>query len=120
MPSIVRKLTQFTKKEIDAQFQRARRVLYTPAFTILFAPRSGEYGRVLIIASRKVGSAPERNKLRRRIKSIFYEEKLFEHPYDCIIILRKEAVALSFVELRDLLLEGYKKGEQIYKDELPQ
>lgn len=113
MPSIVRKLTQFTKKEIGIQFQRARLVLKHSAFTILFAPRLIDFSRILIITSRKVGNAPQRNKIRRRIKSLFYEEKLFTSPYDCIVIVRKEAVDLSFAELKKLLLQAYEKGTKV-------
>jgi|SRR5579863_1656433 ribonuclease P protein component len=109
MPSIAREITRFSKKEIDYLFQRARRVLKHPAFVILLAPRQREFGHILIIASRKVGNAPERNKIRRQLKSIFYEEKLFEHPFDVAIIVHKYAVDVSFDQLKELLMDVYKK-----------
>jgi ribonuclease P protein component len=110
MPSIVRKISKFTKREIDYLFQHARRVVRTQACTILVAPRqNNELGRVLIIASRKVGNAPERNLIRRRIKSIFYEEKLFMHDFDCVVIVYKKMVSLSFDQLKNLLLSAYQK-----------
>jgi ribonuclease P protein component len=56
-----------------------------------------------------VGNAPERNLLRRQLKAIFYEEKLFERGFECIIILRKEAVPLSFAQLKELLLDAYRR-----------
>lgn len=104
MPSIVKKISKFTKREIDTLFKDARRVVKNQFCTILLAPRQKEFGRVLIIASRKVGNAPERNLVRRRIKSIFYEEKLFERPFDCVVIVYKKAVTLPFDQLKDLLL----------------
>lgn len=107
MPRIAKKITTFTKKEVDSAFKKARRMLKKPGLTILVAPAQKEFGRVLIIASKKVGSAPERNLLRRRLKSIFYEEKLYEKPFDCIIITNKLAVPLSFTELKSLLLQAY-------------
>ena len=109
MPSIVRKITKFTKIEIDYLFAQARRVFRDPSCVMLLAPRQKDFGRVLIIASRKVGNAPERNTLRRRIKAIFYEEKLFERPFDFVIILHKKAVALSFEQLKNFILNAYKK-----------
>ena len=110
MPSIAKKISKFSGREIDYLFQRARRVFRDASCTILLAPRQGDFGRVLIIASRKVGNAPERNLIRRRIKSIFYEEKLYEHNFDCVIIAQKKLVELSFAELKELMLGVYDKN----------
>ncbi len=110
MPSIVNKLSKFTTREIDCLFKSARRVIKSQECTILLAPAQKSIGRVLIIASRKVGNAPERNLLRRRIKSIFYEEKLFDRSRDCVVIVYRKAVFLSFEQLKDLLLTAFQKG----------
>ena len=112
MPGIAKKISKFTKREIDHLFRHARRVFKSDAFTMLLAPRQLEFGRVLIIASRKVGNAPERNLIRRRIKSIFYEEKLFERNFDCAIIAQKKLTDLSFDELKTLMLASYRKVSQ--------
>ena len=109
MSSIVRKISKFTKSEIDRLFHDARRVIRNQFCIILIAPRQKEFGRVLIIASRKVGNAPERNLVRRRIKSIFYEEKLFELGFDCVVIVYKKAVSLPFEQLKGFLLTAYQK-----------
>lgn len=109
MPSVAGKITKFTKREIESLFQQARRVLRHSGCLILLAARQKDFGRILIVTSRKVGNAPERNKLRRRIKSIFYEEKLFEYPFDGVIILYKKAVGFDFDQLKDLLTHVYKK-----------
>ena len=116
MPSIVRKISKFTQREITDLFNRARRVIRNEACTILAAPRSGEFGRILIVASRKVGNAPERNVVRRRIKAIFYEEKLFSHGFDFVIIVQKKAVTLPFDQLKELLLTAYQKACLIHED----
>jgi ribonuclease P protein component len=118
MPSIVRKISKFTKREIDHLFQHARRVIRNQFCTVLIAPRQKEFGRVLIIASRKVGNAPERNVVRRRIKAIFYEEKLFDLNFDCVVIVYKKAVTLPFEQLKDLLLTAYHKGRQANEDSI--
>ena len=110
MPSIVRKISKFTKCEIEYLFQHARRIVRHSACTILIAPRQKEFGRVLIVASRKVGNAPERNVVRRRIKSIFYEEKLFNLSFDCVVIVYKKAVVFPFEQLKGLLLDAYQKA----------
>ncbi len=104
MSGIAKKLSKFTQREIDHLFKHARRVLRNASCTILLAPRQADFGRVLIVISRKVGNAPERNLIRRRIKSIFYEEKLYERPFDCVIIAQKKMVELSFDQLKELVL----------------
>jgi len=104
MSSISKKLSKFTQREIDYLFKHGRRVVRNASCTILLAPRQAEFGRVLIITSRKVGNAPERNLIRRRIKSIFYEEKLYERNFDCVIIAQKKMVDLSFDQLKELIL----------------
>jgi ribonuclease P protein component len=112
MPGIAKKISKFTKREIDYLFQHARRVLRNDACTILLAPRQCDFGKVLIVASRKVGNAPQRNLIRRRIKSIFYEEKLFEFGFDCVIIAYKPMVDLSFDQFKSFILGAYQKVAQ--------
>lgn len=107
MSCITKKISKFTKREIDYLFQHGRRIFRGKQATMLIAPRQGEFGRVLIIASRKVGNAPERNLIRRRIKSIFYEEKLYDRPYDCVIIAQKMINELSFAQLKEVILNAY-------------
>lgn len=108
MANIARDITRFSsKKAIDELFKKARRVIKHPGLHLLIAPKAGPFGRILIIASRKTGNAPERNKIRRRLKSIFYEEKLYERGFDCIAIVKKEGTAMPFTELKDLLLKAF-------------
>lgn len=113
MPSIVRKISKFTKSEVDYLFQNARRVFRDQHCTILVAPRQkDDLGRVLVIASRKVGNAPERNLIRRRIKAIFYEEKLYSLNFDCVVIAYSKIVSLPFDQLKSILLSAYRKVSQ--------
>jgi ribonuclease P protein component len=108
MPGIVGKISKFTKKEIEYLFEHARRVVRNQFCTVLVAPRQKEdFGRVLIVVSRAVGNAPERNLIRRRVKSIFYEEKLFTQNFDCVVIAHKKMVSLSFEQLKNILISAY-------------
>lgn len=107
MVCIAREITRFNSKVgIDQLFRNARRVIKHPNLHILIATAQQKIGRILIITPRKVGNAPERNKIRRRLKSIFYEEKLYEKGLDCIVIVKKKGCSLSFKELKDLLLQA--------------
>ncbi len=70
---------------------------------MLVAPRQEkDYSRILVITSRKVGNAPMRNKIRRRIKSLFYEQSYYTGKYDCVVIIKKGGAHLSFAELKSL------------------
>jgi len=100
--SNVRELTSFTKKEIKKTFDSAYRILKTEGITLLVAPSVQSFGKILIITPRKVGSAPVRNKIRRQIKSLFYEEKLYELGFDWIAIIRPAFANNSFDEIKKL------------------
>lgn len=105
-PRIVRRITQFTAREIKALFAAAKRVIYSPFLDMRCASAQQEIGRVLIVASRRVGSAVERNLLKRRIRSIFYEEELYKKPFDWVILARPAVTTLSFASLKALLLRA--------------
>jgi len=76
-----------------------------PSLTLLVAPKSREVGRILVVTSRKVGNAVKRNRIRRRLKAIFYEEKLYDRGYDCIVIIKKAGIELDFDELKKIMTE---------------
>lgn len=114
MADIAGKISKFLEKEVSLLFKKARRTLHVPGLTILCHPEAKEWGRILVITSRKVGSAPERNLIRRRLKAIYYQEKLFEYHIDCIVIVKPSAKTLSFDELKTLLIKtvsSYKPTE---------
>lgn len=105
--SIERKYTSFTQNEISLAFKNARTSFTRPGVHILISPGQKEFGRILIIASRKVGSAIARNKIKRQLKSIFYELKLFEKPLDCIVILKPTITQLDFQDLQKYIVQAY-------------
>jgi ribonuclease P protein component len=107
MPRIARKITQFTQAEIKHLFRAARTIFKDAGLTIRRAPSSGEFGRLLIVTPKKVGNAPQRNKLRRQLKSIFYQQKLYSQPFDLIVQCSKETTLLSFQELKKNIISVY-------------
>ena len=102
--AIARKITQFSKLEIDHLWKNVHPALKHDGFLLLKAPRQGSFGRILIVIAKKVGNAPARNKKRRQIKAIFYENKVYEKGFDWIIVVKKPIIALDFQELAALLL----------------
>ncbi len=101
---IARALSRFTKAEIDLAFSKARRLLRHTGFDILAAPAQKEIGRILIIASRKIGNAPTRNKIRRRLKAIYFTHKLYQKGFDVIVLVKKAHQKLSFDEIEQALI----------------
>ena len=98
-------ISKFSKKELDSFFKHAKRVYKDQAFTILMHPKQHEFARVLVVASCKYGNAPQRNLIKRRIKSIFREEKLYEKQHSVAFIVRPEAKKYSFNDLKKLCLK---------------
>jgi ribonuclease P protein component len=100
---VTKLISKFSATEIDTLFNTAKAAYKNKELVILTAPSSFSFGRVLIITSKKVGNAPERNLIRRQLKSIFYQNKLFEKQRDCIIITRSEIKQLSFQQLESII-----------------
>jgi ribonuclease P protein component len=101
-PSIARRITNFSRNELTSLFQRAKTVHRNSSFDIRLAPKTEEIGRILIITPKKMGNAPNRNRVRRRIKALFYQEKLYLLPYDWIIYCKTKSALLSFSEIKQL------------------
>ncbi len=98
-----KKLSSFTRTEVATLFKSARAKVKLPGLRILKAPTINPLGRVLIVTPRRVGNSPERNLLRRRVRAIYREGKLYLYPYDCVLLLGKECLLVPFDELRRLI-----------------
>lgn len=107
MAAVLSKISKFTRQEIEKLWKEAHRVVKHDGLHILLAPRSGDIGRLLLVVPKRVGNAPTRNKLRRQLKHIFYEQKFHEGGRDWIIIVLPEATQLDFSALQKLLLHAH-------------
>jgi ribonuclease P protein component len=105
MPS-PRALSLFSHAQVQKLFKKAQRVLKISGLVVLCSPAEKNYGRILVVTPAAVGNAPERNKIRRQIKAIFYEHRLFTRDYDVIVLIRKEAIDLNFKELETLIFRA--------------
>lgn len=113
MPQSARDISTFKTKEVTQFFAVAKRLLKHPNLDILVAPATQLQGRILVITSRKVGNSPQRNKIRRQLKAIFYENQYTQRGYDCVVIVKKDGILLSFTQLQDVLAEVFQKVEPI-------
>ena len=103
-----RKLFSFSKKEIQSSSKDAKLKDKILGLKLLQAPCQQDHGKILVIIPKATGKAHERNKLKRQIKAIFYEEKLFQNPISSILIVYKEAKSLSFDEIKAFLIKNFK------------
>jgi ribonuclease P protein component len=102
----IKKYFSFSKKEIDETFKSAKPLYKENGLKILQTPTTKEFGKLLIITPKKSGKAFQRNLIKRRLKAIFYEEKLFEKPFVNIIFVYKTAMDLKFQDLKDILIKN--------------
>jgi len=104
MVRITKQISSFTQKDIQELFKNTRLVVMQPPLLIRIGPAKKSVGRLLVVTPKAVGSAPIRNKLRRRLKSLFYQEKFYSLGKDCIILARQGAGELTYEQLHTLLL----------------
>jgi ribonuclease P protein component len=106
--------SRFTSKERTHLLRSAKLIHRQPELDIRSLTRFAETsilpGRILIITPRKIGTAPERNRIRRRFKALFREEKIFSHGQDFLVYCRKGSTDLTFQQLKTILLEASQKN----------
>ena len=99
--------SSFSKTEISTLFKKASMRVRSGGLKILTAPASGVYARMLMVASAKTGTAPERNLFKRRLRALFREGEFYEKGIDFIIIADKSGVNLSFESLKELFYKAF-------------
>lgn len=62
------------------------------------------HGKLLIVIPRAFGKACKRNRFRRQVKAIFYENKLHQHMVASILIVYRQAQDFTLEQLKDFLL----------------
>ncbi len=71
-------------------------------FSLVFRRNELGYSRLAVVASRKVGSAVVRNRVKRRLRELFRRNKgLLAEPIDLIVIARPESGDVPWAEVRD-------------------
>lgn len=96
-------ISRFSNAEIAQIFKKARRAVRHPGLDILCTPAAQKSARILVVTSRKVGNSPQRNLIRRRLKSLFYEMGHCDQGVDCVVIVKPAGIALDVEELKILL-----------------
>lgn len=104
-------LFRFSKKEVATFFSKSKLKTRNNGLKLLVVELHDNepqpaFGRLLIVTPRTCGKANLRNQLRRRVKNIFYTNKLFLYPQTSVLIVSQCAMQLSFDQLRDFLLKN--------------
>ena|SRR3990167_8969489 len=97
-------ISRFSQSEVKKLFASVVKKANAKGLIFLASPKSLETSRILVVTSRKCGSAAKRNRIRRRIKAIFFEKQLFSGPLDIIVIVKKEGIESSFKDLQKSLI----------------
>ncbi len=71
-------------------------------FNLIYLSNDLHFSRMAVIASKKVGNAVKRNRIKRWMRVLFRRnKKLFENPLDIIFIAKKEILEASWPSLRE-------------------
>ena len=104
----MKKINILKKNEDFNRIIKNNKPYKTKYFIIYLEWTNDKYYHFGLSVSKKIGNAVVRNKYKRRIKNII-DKKDYKNNFNCIIILRKEVLNLSFSEFRDSLIDGFKK-----------
>lgn len=100
-------LFNLRKKHIEQSFANAKHCASIHGIKILRAPLPEEGpASILVVPTRQCKGIVLRNKLRRQIKAIIYEEKLFEQHGTFIVLLYDRAKQLSYDEIKKFLVKA--------------
>jgi|SRR3989337_4582614 len=106
---LYKKLFRLKSGEIARIFKKALFRYTQNGIGIVVALSPLPHGRLLIITPAQSGTAVERNRIRRRLKAIFYEHKWYQYPYDVALRISKEAMTLTFDQLHTLLTNIFQR-----------
>ncbi len=99
--------SSFTRTEIQSLFKRSTMRVRSSGLKIMTAACTSDSSRLLLIASAKTGNSPVRNLFKRRLRSIFREDRFVFRGVDFIVIADKTGVGLSFENLKDLFYKAF-------------
>lgn len=96
-------------EEIEQIVKKGKKNI-TKLFIIYYIESENAFNRYCVSVSKKLGKANVRNKIKRRVKDILMKNKI-DLGRNYVIIIRKEAVNVSYSELQDVIIK-YLKGEK--------
>lgn len=78
-------------------------------FNLIYLSNDLNFSRMAVVVSRKIGNAVQRNKIKRRMRSLFRRNKpLLEKPFDILIIAKKGILEVTWTTLKTYYIEAVK------------
>ena len=105
--AVVRTLTSFSLAEIKQLIYQGRPIYKSTCLDVKALQTGRPLSKILVITPRKIGSAPQRNLIKRRLRSLFYEERLYTCGYNLAFFCKKGSADLSFSDIKKVLLTCY-------------
>jgi ribonuclease P protein component len=100
------KKNSFYLTDTQKIIKKARRILKHPGLDFLLAPTDSS-PHIIIVTPAKIGTAVERNTVRRRIKALLHENHISDQNWHCVIFVKKEGIGLDYQALTKLIVEAF-------------
>lgn len=99
----MKKINILKKNEDFSRIIKMKNIKYSKYFIIYMEYETNDIYHFGLSVGKKVGNAVTRNKVKRQLKSII-SEKDYQNDFNCIIIVKKEILNLSYEERKNELL----------------
>jgi ribonuclease P protein component len=91
-----------------SEFKRVQtegRRVHTPHFLIILLPRPDEGQKLGITVTKKVGTAVQRNRVKRLLREVYRQHRAsFPTPCDIVVVAKRGAPGLAFGQVQDEVL----------------
>jgi ribonuclease P protein component len=99
-PQRFRRGDRLKKRYEFRQVQLNGRRIHTPHFLIVVQPNASSNTRLGITVTKKVGSAVERNRIKRVVREVFRRNRgLFPLGHDVVLIAKRNAADIGYESL---------------------
>jgi ribonuclease P protein component len=85
-----------------------------PAFTLFALPNDLEHGRLGVAATRKFGSAVERNRAKRLVREVFRRHGRLTAGLDVVVVPRREFHEATYAQLEDEFRAAVRRLSRIH------
>lgn len=108
----INRLFSFSRTQVAQLFAHGKSFARGSSLKLIVAPAEPGQGvaRLLIITSRRIGKACERNLLRRRVKEIFYGSELYKlKPGNYALLTYPGVTKLTYDELKTFFITSFQR-----------